>query len=116
MAEISCSNLLESVDIICITVPSLPNKEYRVWQKNVDSAEHVFWAPVFITSQYHHHGIAGFAVTGFIDRDNAVFEFLAAGLLNQRGFRDNGGGSLFPESCRKGQRRAFLSTGPTDKF
>ena len=51
-------------------------------EKNTGCAECIFCAPVFIILQHDHCCIGRFAVTGFVDGDDAVFELLAAGLLD----------------------------------
>lgn len=51
-----------------------------------------------LTLQHHHCRVAGFAVAGFVDGNDAVFQFLAAGLLDQCRFADYRGRNLFPSS------------------
>ena len=60
-------------------------------EKNTGCAERILCAPVFITLQHHHPGVTRFAVAGFVDGDDAIFQLLAAGLLDQCGLLCYGG-------------------------
>jgi len=51
-------------------------------KKNAESAEQLVCAfGVRLALQHNHCSVGRFAVTGFVDRDDAVFQFLAAGLV-----------------------------------